>query len=425
MLKREISRWDLVLLLINSLIGAGIFGLPSKIFAQSGIYSLAALLVCALIVLLIVLMFAEVASRFDQTGGPYRYVLAAFGRLPAFVVGWLILITRVSTYAALIHLLVTYLAYFMPLFEQQTYRCGAIIGITGLLSWVNHRGVRSATLLSNGLAISKILPLLLFCGMGLFFLDADLLTVPPARPALSDFSASVLVLIFAFTGFEAVLVNTGEVQQPRRSIPFALLVAILFVAVFYGLIQLVSIGTLPELATSEKPITEAAQRFMGPWGAALITLGAIVSIGGTLNAVMLIGSRLPYALSLEGQFPQLFTHLHPKNRTPTYSLLVFSGVSLLASLTGSFIYAVSISVISKVLIFLLVCGAMLPLRKKGVGNRTYFRLPWGGAFAISGVVASIALLASARAEEFVDVLMAVGLGLGLYGLYLLRSRLRH
>jgi basic amino acid/polyamine antiporter, APA family len=417
LLKREITRWDLVLLLINSIIGAGIFGLPSKIFSLSGIYSLPALFLCALVVVVVVLNFAEVASRFDKTGGPYLYILAAFGKLPAFVIGWLILITRVATYAALIHLLVTYLAYFNPLFEGQGYRIGTITAITLLLTGVNYRGVKSSTILSNVLAIAKILPLLLFVALGLFFIQPELIRLDQPPPPLSDFSSSVLILIFAFTGFEAVLVNTGEVQNPRKNIPFALLVSIFFVALFYGLIQLVSIGTLPALADSEKPITDAAQLFMGPWGATLITLGAVVSIGGTLNAVMLIGSRLPYALSIEKQFPAPFSRLHPKNRTPVFSLLIFSAVSLLASLTGSFIYAVSISVISKVLIFLMVCAAMIKLRRKDYAETTYYRLPGGYFFGIAGILASIWLLSSAKLTEFMNVLITVTGGLILYGLY--------
>ncbi|HSP82835.1 MAG TPA: amino acid permease, partial [Gillisia sp.] len=166
MLKREISRWDLVLLLINSTIGAGIFGLPSQIYKLSGFYSLPALFLCALIVLVLVLVFAEVASRFKKTGGPYLYILSAFGKFPAFIIGWLILITRVSTYAALINLLVTYLGFFNEQLVSTPYNYLIIIAITFLFTWVNYLGVRNSTVLSNTLAIAKILPLLVFVVVG-------------------------------------------------------------------------------------------------------------------------------------------------------------------------------------------------------------------------------------------------------------------
>lgn len=422
MLRREITRWDLVLLFINSTIGAGIFGLPSKIYSLTGIYSLPALLACAVFVFILVLNFAEVASRFDKTGGPYLYIYAAFGKIPAFVIGWLILITRVSTYAALIHLLATYLSFFSPILLEQPYKVGLIIGITFIFTWVNYLGIKSSTIVSNTLSISKILPLLIFVIVGLFYINPDLIELSQAPPSTTDFSSAVFILIFAFTGFEAVLVNTGEVKNPRKNIPFALLLSILFVAVLYSLIQFVSIGTLPGLATSEKPITDAAQLFMGPAGATLITLGAVISIGGTLNAVMLIGSRVPFALSEENQFPQIFSYLHPKNRTPVYALFIFSATALAASLTGSFIYAVSISVISKVLIFLIVCAALPKLRKMDKGEITYFRLPFGYIFSIVGILASIWLLSSSKVTELVDVLVTMGAGLLLFGAYKIISR---
>ncbi|MDF9800991.1 APA family basic amino acid/polyamine antiporter [Catalinimonas alkaloidigena] len=417
-LKREIRRWDLVLLLINNIIGAGIFGLPSKIFALSGIYSVLALFVCGFIIFVLVLCFAEVASRFDKTGGPYLYTLNAFGKWPAFIIGWLILITRLATYAALLNLLVTYLSYFYPLFtESNTYRFGIIILATALLTLVNYLGVKNSTQLNNTLGVIKLVPLAIFIGTGLFFIDPAMVIAEQPLPSLSDFSSSIFVLVFAFTGFEATLVNTGEVRKPEKSIPFALITAITFIAIFYGLIQIVSIGTLPGLAASDKPLTDAAQIFMGPAGAVFISIGAIISISGTLNAVMLVGSRVPYALSVERQFPKFFAHLHPKFRTPTFSLLVFSLVSLFASLSGSFIYAVSISVISKILILLAVCAALIRLRLREKGATTFYQLPFGYFFASVGILACIWLLASANLEEFRDVLITTLVGIVLYGMY--------
>lgn len=424
MLKREISRWDLVLLLINSTIGAGIFGLPSQIYRLTGIYSIPALIFCAIIVFILVLNFAEVASRFNKTGGPYLYILEAFGKIPAFIIGWLILITRVSTYAALINLMITYLGYFNPLLQEQGYRFGLILSISMLFTLVNYLGIRNSTNLTNVLSIAKILPLLLFVIVGMFFIDTDLIDTRQSLPDLRDFTSSVLILIFAFTGFEAVLVNTGEIKEPRKNIPFALILSLSFVAVFYCLIQFVSIGTLPGLESSDKPITDAAGIFMGPFGALLITFGAVVSIGGTLNAVMLIGSRLPYALSEEKQFPKFFSYLHPTNKTPIYSLFIFTAVSIIASVTGSFIYAVSISVISKVLIFLLVCAAMIKLRQTPMRKEEYFKLRYGKISAVLGIIASLGLLLSSELFEFLHVMIAIIIGLLLYSLYKTVSKIK-
>lgn len=414
MLKREIKRWDLVLLLINGTIGAGIFGLPSKIFALSGVYSLWALLICAIFIFVLILCFAEVASRFQATGGPYLYILKAFGKIPAFILGWLLLITRLSTYAALVNLFITYLAIFLPEIVQPIPRFMGILLVTALLTWVNYIGVKNSTRLNNFLAIAKMLPLLVFVGIGVFHLNSDLL-VPGIMPSLSDFSSSILVLIFAFTGFEAILVNTGEIRDPQRIIPFALISSMVIITAFYAGIQLVSIGTLPELAQSSTPLTDASGNFLGPWGVWLISIGALLSIGGTLNSVMLVGSRVPFALSVEGQFPAFFEKIHPRYHTPITSLLGFSLFTFIASVTGTFIYAVAISVISKVLIFLMVCAALIRLRKKSNKEENkVFKVPGGQYLALVGIAGSLLLLASSGLEEVWLVLLTTCIGLLFY-----------
>lgn len=417
MLKREISRWDFVLLLINGTIGSGIFGLPSKIFAQSGFYSIVALIVCAIISLVIILNFAEVASRFDKTGGPYLYTLEAFGRFPAYIIGWLVLISRLATYAALINLFVSYLSYFNTVFLSASYKIGAIIFITMLFTMVNFRGVKNSARLSNFLAIAKVTALLLFIVVGLFFIDPELINIQESPPSLSAFSSSILLLIFAFSGFESILVNTGELKDPKKNIPFALIFSIIFIAIFYILIQIVCVGTLPGLATSDKPLTDAAHIYMGPVGAIIITVGAIISIGGTLHAIMFIGSRVPFALSEAKQFPSLFSHLHAKFRTPVYSLLAFSAVSILVSVSGSFIYAVSISVITKILQFFVVCMVLIKLRKANPSDTNYYKLPYGTALAVLGMITSVWLLFNSKLSEFRDVLITIVVGIGIYILY--------
>jgi amino acid transporter len=153
--------------MINSLVGSGIFGLPSKIFAQSGIYSLLVILFCAMLVLVLILNFAEVASRFTKTGGPYLYTLTAFGKFPAFITGWLLLITRLATYAALINIFVTYLAIFNPLFETGSIKILIIFVLTLFFALINYLGVKGSTFLNNSLTVAKLLPLFAFICIGL------------------------------------------------------------------------------------------------------------------------------------------------------------------------------------------------------------------------------------------------------------------
>jgi len=288
---RAIRKWDLVLLMINTIIGAGIFGLPSKVFQLSGAYSILAFVVCALVIFNIIICFAEVGSRFDKTGGPYIYILEAFGSFPAFIMGWLLLWSRIISYAALINLLVTYSSYYHPSLNHFVPRLLIMVILTGLLTGINYVGVKKTTTVNNFLTIGKIVPLVIFILVGLFFLQPELLSFQE-MPEFKNFSSSVLLLVFAFGGFEVVVINSGEMKNPNKIVPYALIISALIVMVLYGSIQLVSVGTLPELGSSEKPLADAAQSFMGSFGGNLITIGAIICVVGALEAILLVGSRL-------------------------------------------------------------------------------------------------------------------------------------
>ena len=415
MLKRGIQKWDLVFLIINSVIGAGIFALPAKVFALSGVYSILAFLVCALVMMVLILVFAEVSSRFEQTGGPYLYVLKAFGPLPAFVIGWLLMLTRLFSYATLINLLVLYLSFFSPFFNQQEVRIGMVLLITGMITYVNWIGVKNTARISNILTVAKLLPLAAFILIGLFFIDPKLLKAGP-MPSWEDFSASSLLLIFAFGGFEASLVNSGEIVNPKKNLPFGLITAAAIIAGFYILIQVVSIGTLPGLASSDKPLADAATGFMGWYGGMFITLGAVVSILGTLNVQILSGSRLPYALSLEDQLPKVFSKVHPKFATPIVSIAFFASLVAIVAISWGFMSSLAVSVISRLVLYGMVSAALVKLRKQGMEG-SFYKIPYGNFMALVGIGATLWLLSGSKAEELWDTLIWTSFGLGIFLLH--------
>lgn len=421
MLNRSIGRWEMVLLFINGVVGAGIFGLPSRVYQMSGTYSLVAILLCMFAVFVIVLCFAEVSSRFQDTGGPYLYALRSFGPLPAFLTGWLLLITRFITYAALINLLITYLSVFSEWFTRPLPRAAGISIITLLLACINHVGIRDTTRTNNILTISKLLPLITFIVIGAFFVKTENFHWDNA-PTLGQLSSTVLLWIFAFGGFESVLVNSGEVKDPGRNLPFALLIATACIAAIYVCILVVSIGTLPGLALTDKPLAAAAQTFMGRGGALMIGIGALVSILGTLNAIMLVGSRLPYAFAVQGQFPKLFTRVHARFVTPTLSLWAYAAVTLAVSLTQNFVAAATLSAITRVMIYGIICIALLRLRQKDTGNETYLKLRYGKALACMALPLVGWLLSRSKPNEVVSIAIALGIGLLIYGLMAISKR---
>jgi amino acid transporter len=273
--------------------------------------------------------------------------------------------------------------------------------------------VRNTTRVNNFLTFAKLLPLLLFIIIGFFFLKPGNFEIK-YTPDFSSFSSTVLLLVFAFGGFESVLVNSGEVKNPQKNLPFALLLAALIIAAIYMLIQIVSIGTLPALASSEKPLAEAAGLFMGKPGATIIAIGALFSVTGTLNAIMLVGSRLPFAFSEEKQFPGIFSFVHPKYKTPTWSLLLFTAITVIISINYSFLSAASISAITRVMIYGIVCFSLIMLRKKNREQTGFYKIKSGRLIAAVGVLITGWLLTNARLNELRDISIAIGVGLIIY-----------
>jgi amino acid transporter len=413
-LVRAIRRWDLVALAINAIIGAGIFGLPSQVFARTGSYSLLAFLACAVVVTFIVLCFAEVSSRFTGTGGPYLYAREAFGPLIGFEVGWMTWVARVAAFAANTNLLLAYLAVFAPPVETAFWRVVAIVLVVGLLTFVNVRGVRHATVASNVLTVAKLVPLALFVAVGLFFVVPARL-VAPAAVAPGDFSLSVLLLVYAFSGFELAAIPGGEVRDPGRDLPRALVVSIGIVTVVYVFIQIVAIGTLPGLGTSTRPLADAAGQFLGPLGAAVISGGAVVSILGNLNAGLLVAPRLPFAMADRGELPSGVAAVHRRFRTPHVAILATAGIMLALTLSGTFVYAATISVLARLFSYAVTCLALPVFRRSAAVPPARFVVPGGPAVSALALLAVVWLVSNSTGREARDAAVAAILGLVMYG----------
>ena len=415
-LVRGIRRWDFVALIINITIGAGILGLPAKVYALVGTYSLGAYLASAAVVTLIILCFAEVSSRFSGAGGPYLYARAAFGPLVGFEVGWLLWLSRLASFAALSNLFVEYAAYFWPAVGAGAGRAALLAGLITTLTLLNLRGVRTASLVNNLFTVSKLLLLLLFVGVGLFFVHWSAFSFSQPPPA-ARFSSAVLLLIFTFSGFDVAAIPAGEIEAPQRNVPFALFTAIATVAVLFLLVQVVCIGTLPGLATAERPLAQAAQQFLGPAGGGLVAAAAMLTALGTLNALMLTGPRLLFALAEQGQIPPVFGALHPRFRTPWVALLVSAGLKVALAISGTFIYALTLSTIIRLVYFALTCAALPVLRRRYPAQPAPFRVWAGPVVAAVCIGLCLWLLLSSTGPEARDVSLSALVGLGLYFLF--------
>jgi amino acid transporter len=412
-LVRGIRKWDLVAVAINAVIGAGIFGLPAKVYSLIGSYSLIAFVVCALVVTLIILCFAEVGSRFDQTGGPYLYARKAFGSTVAFEVGWLIWLARLTAFAANCNLMVSYIAFFWPPANSTVPRALLITGVVIFLAALNVFGVRQAAIASNLFTVGKLIPMLVFIAGGLFFLNPHAFALG-ARPSTGAFSQSVLLLVYAFSGFEMAAIPAGEIRDPQKHLPRALLLAIAVVACLYILIQVVCVGTLPELASSTKPLADAAQRFMGTAGGAIISAGAIISIAGNLNIVLLGGSRVPFAIAEQKQLPSFLANVHRRFFTPHVAILITAGLMLVLTLRSSFVAALTISTIARLVTYAVTCAALPVLRRRKGVPAPMFKVRGGPVIAVAALMLAAWLLANSTLREAVTATIAGAVGMVIY-----------
>ena len=404
-LVRAIGRWSLAALVINSVIGSGIFGLPAIVAVHLGRESPLAYLIAAAGIGVVMGCFAEVASQFREAGGPYLYTRVAFGRLAGLEIAWIYWLSRLAAAAAAINLFATYLGYFWPAAQRPLQRALVAAVILFALSGVNLLGVRVGAQLSSAFTIAKIAPLLLFAVAGLIYGFTHPAVLPSNQhaPTAEDWFDVSLVLIFAYGGFEGALIPMSEARDPRRDVPFALAVAFATVTLIYFLVQIVVIRVLPDPGATDRPLAMAAQIFLGPAGAAFIAMSALLALFGYLSAQMVHVPRITFALAERGDLPPVFAAIHKRFRTPHISIVVFAILLWALATMGNFRWNVVLSSASRVITYSLVCAALLALRRKEPRAAAY-RLPLGTIFALIGMALMIAVFSRTTWEEFAWIL---------------------
>jgi len=413
---RAVSRWQIVGLSINDVIGSGIYLLPAAAAALLGPASLWAVLLAGLAVSLLVLCYAQAASYFDAPGGGYLYAREAFGPFIGFEVGWMLLLTRVATAAALANGLAEAVTHFWPAADAGWARVSIVTGSIALLVAINVVGVRVAANAGVLLAIGKLVPLALFVAIGVFHVDASLAAPGTAPLTAKPLAEAALLLLFAYAGFENLPAAAGEYRNPRRDVPFALLTMIATVTLVYVSVQWVALGTLPDLARSSTPLAQAASRFSGEWLALLMTVGASISILGTSSNTVLMAPRYLLALSQDGYGPRWLGAIHPRFRTPAVSIVLIGAVSLALALSGSFVQLALLSVVSRLCTYLGTAGSVLVLRHRHGDRDGALRLPGGALIPVAAIVLSLALLASAQIANLIAAAIALAIGAVVYAL---------
>ncbi len=365
-LVRDIGLVGAMFLILNGMIGAGIFALPATIAERAGMLSPWLFLGVGLLFITVVLTFAELASYFRDSGGPVLYTTRAFGPLVGFNTGWLLFISRMIALAANTNVMVIYLGALWPWAGAGVGRALLITLIIGGLTLANYRGVKDGMRAIAVFTLLKLVPLLLLVVLGLQHVGMDTL-LPSNIPTVDDFGGTILLLIYAFVGFEQSANTAGETRNPRRNIPRALVITIIAIGLLYFLITLVYVSVLPGGGGEGQTLVDVGRALAGPAGVLVITLAAIFSIGGNLAAAILTVPRLTFALAEERLLPRWFGHIHKKFSTPGNSILLLGGLGLIFALTGSFIFLAVASSLARLISYML-CIAALPVIRRQAGE---------------------------------------------------------
>ena len=407
-LRRAIGRWSLAALMLNTMIGASAFGLPSLLVARLGKWSTLAYFVAAAGVGSIAATLAEVSSQFRSSGGPYLYARAAFGRFVGIQIGWLMWLSRIAASSAVANLFVSYLSQFFPAVGTPIARAALLIILIGFLAIVNYRGVAGGTLLNNFFTATKLMVLMLFIIGGLaalFFYPAIRVTPDSVSPHSSDWFEALILMVFAYGGFESALFASGEARHPRKDAPTALFMAVATATFLYIALQHVVIHTLPHAAATSTPATDVAKRLVGPLGSAFLTAGILVSIYGYLSAGMLITPRLTFAMGEQGDFPRFFAAIHPRFQSPHLSIVVFASLLTSFSIAGGFRGNAILSGGSRLFAYAASVAALPVLRRKQP-SADAFRLPFGVVFSVLALVFTGVLVTRIPVRDLIVIAVA-------------------
>jgi basic amino acid/polyamine antiporter, APA family len=404
-LVRTIGRWSLTALMINSILGVSIFRLPSDLAAKLGGLSPLSCIGAGAGILIIAGCIAEVSSYYQETGGLYLYAREALGRFAGLLVAWLTWLTRIAAPAAAANLFCTYLSQFFPILNNRKLELLILALLIGHLALLNYLGVETGTRVSNFFTVIKVSFLLLFVFAGIFALILKPeIRVPLAIPITTskNWFSAMLLLVYAYGGFEGALFVGGESKNPKRDTPVALLFALATVGIIYTAIQFVVVATLTNASATGSPLYDSALRFLGPASATAIGIAALISAYGYLSANLLHAPRITYALAEQGDFPSILSAVHPRYRTPYVSILVYAVLVFVFAALGTFQWNAVLSAVSRLAVYGAMAFAVPALRRKRPGE-AQFKLPLPYIFAGLGILFSIILLTQMGRAEFAVV----------------------
>jgi APA family basic amino acid/polyamine antiporter len=401
-LVRAIGLRQLTASIINVTVGAGIFVLPATVAAGLGAAAPMAYVVCAVLMTLIVLCFAAAGSRVSLTGGLYAYIEVAFGPLVGFLAGVLYWLMAAFAVASVASALTESLGVIWVSLNSTIPRGVVLAALFGALAALNVRGVTEGARLVGAITVAKLLPLVVFVVSGAWFVRFEYLRWQ-ALPSPSAVGATSLILYYAFAGVEVALVPSGEIRDPARTVPRAVLLALAVTTMLYLLVQGVAQGLLgPSLSTyTAAPLAEAAAHVLGPAGRRLILAGATISMFGYVSGDMLASPRALYALGRDGLLPSVLGRVHSRFHTPHVAVVIYAALVGALAVSSTFTTLAVLSNVAALTLYLLCVAASYELARRDIrSSGAPFTLPGGPAIPITAAAVILWLLSQATRREF-------------------------
>lgn len=426
MARNKFGLFSIILLGINAIIGTGIFLLPNRAYAEVGVNSIFVIIFDALLVISIALCFAEMGGMYKNNGGPYIYAKEAFGGFVGFEVGIMKWAIAIIAWAAMAMGFPTALGAVWAPAQNPIVQKVIAVSIIILLGIMNIMGVKVSKIMNNIVTTGKLLPLILFVTVGIFFIKGHNFTNPVAESGevvlKGTFGSAALLIFYAFTGFESIGVAAGDMDNAKKNVPLAICIVLVLVAIIYTLIQVNSIGILgPELAATETPVATASEAFLGKWGGALVTAGTLISIGGINIASSFLTPRSGVAMSDENQLPSIISKRNSKD-VPYVAVIISCVLTALITLTGSFTTLAAISVVSRFAQYIPTCLAVPVMRKKAPDMERGFTIPFGPVIPVVAIAVSIWLLTNSDLKRIIFGLGGLVIGAVIYGIMKLSNK---
>jgi amino acid transporter len=416
-LKRELSLFDLTNIVIGSIVGADIYVASTLTAGLIGPFSIIVWLIAGLFATVIALVFAYCSYYVPKVGGPFAFVSEAFDHFYGFLTGWSMWIAEVLALSVFSLAFVNYLQYFIPLnFFQQIAVKGLFLFV---LTFINIIGVKVAGKLNDILTIVKLSPLLLLIIAGLLFFAFNPKTIaanysPLAPLGIGKIGTALVLIFWAYAGFELGTLPASEVKNPKATIPKAIIIGMVIVTLFYLSTNFVVYGIINwrDLAKTSVPLVLVGSTLLGAVGAVIMTIGAMISVSGSDESGILGTARLSYAMSLDGMFPKIFSKIHSKYGTPYMSLIIQGAIAFTFAIFSGISRLISFSVFNLAFSFLLTCLALIVLTKNNVK-----KLHGQNILPLIGIAICIYLIYSTSMFDKIVGLILILFGIPLYVLF--------